>query len=271
MNPPRCFAEIPLPPAGASMRRRGVCRGLMPAALLTIVAALPGTSLVAEIVESVPPSRLPAERHDVVSETPMPVVTYVAEPDGFDSVQRIDQPLPVPFPPSSQGNETMPGSPAEDESISAPYDDGLKPIRSVTLDTRPPAGEMPDNAAAARFAQWGVMPQPAGTNRPWPLYCYWWEAPAMCHRPLYFEQVNLERYGYSWGPAQPLLSAAHFFGTVPVLPYLMGAEPCHECIYTLGHYRPGSYVPYHIYRPPLSLKGAAVEAAVVTGLIIAIP
>lgn len=150
-------------------------------------------------------------------------------------------------------------------------DDGLQTIRQLSVDIRPAAGDLPGNPAAARFAAAGEVHQGTGASRPWPLHCYWWEAPAVCHRPLYFEQVNLERYGYSCGFAQPLVSAAHFFGTIPALPYLLAAEPCRECVYTLGHHRPGSCAPLQLHYPPLSLKGAAVEAGVLTGLIFAIP
>jgi len=151
------------------------------------------------------------------------------------------------------------------------YEDGLKSIRDLSADIRPGEGEMPENAAAAKFSREGQVRHMPGTNRPWPLYEFWWEAPAVGHRPLYFEEVNLERYGYSHGVIQPLLSGAHFFGKIPALPYMMTAEsPC-DYVYTLGHYRPGSYAPHHIHHPPLSLRAAAVEAAAVTGLIFAIP
>jgi hypothetical protein len=150
-------------------------------------------------------------------------------------------------------------------------DDGLSTIRGLSVDIRPAAGDLPDSPAAARFAELGEVRHGWGTSRPWPSSCYGWEAPAVCYRPLYFEQVNLERHGYSCGAAQPLVSAAHFFGTIPALPYLIAAQPCGECVYTLGHYRPGSCAPFQLYRPPLSLRGAAAEAGVVTGLIFAVP
>ena len=52
--------------------------------------------------------------------------------------------------------------------------------------------------------------------RQWPQITYNWKAAALCHKPLYFEQVQLERYGHSWGPyVQPIMSGAHFFGTLP--------------------------------------------------------
>src|SRR5208283_3445366 len=77
--------------------------------------------------------------------------------------------------------------------------------------------------------------------RVWTPLCYCWEAPALCYGPLYYEETNLERYGYSQTylrSVQPLVSSAHFFGTIPTLPYLMIAEPSRECVYTLGQYRP---------------------------------
>ena len=38
--------------------------------------------------------------------------------------------------------------------------------------------------------------------------------------PLYFEDPQLERYGHSFPPCcQPLISGAHFFTRLPILPY----------------------------------------------------
>jgi hypothetical protein len=74
------------------------------------------------------------------------------------------------------------------------------------------------------------------TGRQWPETCYTWKASGLCHKPLYFEQSHMERYGHSWGPVlDPVLSGAHFFASVPLLPYHMGLEPPCECIYPLGH------------------------------------
>jgi hypothetical protein len=93
-----------------------------------------------------------------------------------------------------------------------------------------------------------------------------WAASGLCHKPLYFEQVQLERYGHEIGPVlQPLVSTAHFFGTIPLLPYKMGIHPPFECQYELGYYRPGSCAPYMIPPIPWSLRGAAAQAAAVTG------
>jgi hypothetical protein len=98
-----------------------------------------------------------------------------------------------------------------------------------------------------------------------------WKAAGNCHKPLYFEDWNLERYGHSHGPLDPVFSAAHFFVTLPVLPYKMGVELPWECVYPLGYYRPGSCAPWTVPAVPISCRGFAVEAATVTGLVFLLP
>jgi len=98
-----------------------------------------------------------------------------------------------------------------------------------------------------------------------------WKAAGYCHKPLYFEDWNLERYGHSYGPLDPVFSAAHFFVTLPVLPYKMGVELPWECVYPLGYYRPGNCAPWTVPAPPISCRGFAVEAATVTGLVFLLP
>jgi len=99
-----------------------------------------------------------------------------------------------------------------------------------------------------------------------------WKASGACHKPLYFEDVQLERYGHEWGPVvQPVLSTAHFFGDVVVLPYKMGIHPLNECQYALGYYRPGSCAPWTIGPVPISLRGALLQAKVITGAALILP
>lgn len=108
--------------------------------------------------------------------------------------------------------------------------------------------------------------------RDWPQITYMWKASGLCHKPLYFEQVQLERYGHCWGPiAQPLLSGVHFFGTLPVLPYKMGLKTPNECVYSLGYYRPGNCAPYMIDAIPFTWRAAGYQAGVVTGMSFILP
>jgi hypothetical protein len=93
-----------------------------------------------------------------------------------------------------------------------------------------------------------------------------WKASGACHKPLYFEQVQLERYGHEAGPVlQPLVSTVHFFGNIAVLPYKMGIHPPNECQYSLGYFRPGNCAPYMLQPIPWSLRGALTQAGAVTG------
>lgn len=110
-----------------------------------------------------------------------------------------------------------------------------------------------------------------GIIRFWGQSVSLWEAPAYCHRPLYFEDENLERHGRSFGLLQPAASVAHFTGRGLAWPYLAGAFPHQECVYPLGRQQPGTYTPYHWYRPPVSARGALYEAAVATGLSYIVP
>ncbi len=117
-------------------------------------------------------------------------------------------------------------------------------------------------------------PVSQGSHQPrqWPQITYNWKASAICHKPLYFEQVQLERYGHSWGPfVQPVMSGAHFFGTLPILPYKMGIRTPTECVYTLGYYRPGSCAPYMIDPIPFTWRAALFETGAVTGISFAVP
>jgi hypothetical protein len=108
--------------------------------------------------------------------------------------------------------------------------------------------------------------------RVWPEITYNWKASALCHKPLYFEDVQLERYGHTWLPdVQPLVSGAHFFGSVAILPYKMGLQTPNECVYALGHYRPGSCAPYYIEALPFTWRAAAFQTGVITGIHFALP
>lgn len=92
------------------------------------------------------------------------------------------------------------------------------------------------------------------------------------NQPLYFEDANLERCGYSLGRIQPVVSAIHFFGTAPLIPYKMVVEPPDENVYSLGFCPPGRRYCYHRnYLPPWQWDAALVQAGVVVGGIYVIP
>jgi len=99
-----------------------------------------------------------------------------------------------------------------------------------------------------------------------------WKASGLCHKPLYFEEIQLERSGHEYGPIiQPAISSVHFFKNIAFLPYKMGINPMTECQYSLGHYRPGNCAPWSIEPIPLSLRGVAAQAKVITGAALVLP
>ena len=104
----------------------------------------------------------------------------------------------------------------------------------------------------------GTMPIPAAAH---------WVAPNFYHRPLLFEETNLERYGNK-RCFQPLRSAAHFFGTIPVLPYKLGKHGCRYRDYTLRHHRPGDCVPYEVDRFQFDVHGGFWQALVTAAVVI---
>jgi hypothetical protein len=140
---------------------------------------------------------------------------------------------------------------------------GFKPINELTVSIAPSKGELPPDypLAPAVFQPRAFSP-----------CTFTWVASGLCHKPLYFEDVQLERYGHTGCPLlQPVLSGACFFTTVVVLPYEMGLELPREDIYVLGYERPGSCSPYVIDPIPLSVRGAMFEAGAWVGGVFAFP
>ncbi len=134
------------------------------------------------------------------------------------------------------------------------------PLVTLGIDIAPPAGKLPTETYNGM--------DPAGLTRAWPTLGYNWVAPNSTHYPLYFEEINAERYGYTCCCcAQPVISAAHFFGSAVTLPYQMGANCPQECVYTLGHYRPGDCNPWRTHYCPVSARGAALQAAATFGVV----
>ena len=98
-----------------------------------------------------------------------------------------------------------------------------------------------------------------------------WQTPDLCYHPLYFEEVNLERFGGRFPVGQTIFSAAHFFGGVITLPYALAVQPPHCCYYSAGYGRPGNKYCYMMKRPVWSLRGATLQSLLVTGVVFGLP
>jgi hypothetical protein len=113
---------------------------------------------------------------------------------------------------------------------------------------------------------------PDGSLAAWQGDVYCWTAPGFFHNPLYFEQVNLERYGQgTYSHLQTAASGAHFFATIPILPYKIGGQEWCERVHTLGHRRPGNCNPHQVHYHPFSWKGVTYQAAATAGIVFIVP
>ena len=208
-----------------------------------------------------PPLRLSEPLNDKLLQKP----ALGPKPWDLMPQQRTDE--PVPRGRTSQSEQPLlptdlAAKPAP-ETCPTLEDLNLKPIRQITNDITPKGDKFPFECS---------LKQEQYQPRSWPVITYTWKAAGTCHKPLYFEEAHLERYGHALPPyIQPFASAAHFFLVVPALPYFMGVYPPNECMYTLGYYRPGSCAPYLLDPFPISVRGALFEAAAWTGAVFVIP
>lgn len=231
----------------------------------------PDDPLAAPQFDELPPPGEPAmnEPSFPADETVSP--TDVPAPGRFDDDPLSDDPprspsseLPEPPGDLSTGIETPVGD-AGCKKYSSECERAIQDlqrmgdIKSIVVGVLIEGVEGTDFPCDCKIGRDFEAPQFAGRN-----FCptlFTWKATGTCHKPLYFEDVQLERYGHSWNPVvQPFVSAAHFFVSVPLLPYKMGLTPPNECIYTLGYYRPGSCAPYMFEPIPLSVRAAAYQA-----------
>ena len=195
---------------------------------------------------------------------------------------------PAPPEPDPLGTSVSPSSPIPQPLPNSVHTWQDKPLKYVEASTKPTSGELPTSQAAMILEKKGTLFDSIDDTRPWIVAKpFEWDAPATRNLPLFFEEPNLERLGYTQrifidicgyenDPVvaeylQPVISGAKFFGNALTIPYKLGVESCCEPIYTLGVDRPGSPVPYRKHLIPLSVNGAILQAGAVCTLVFAIP
>lgn len=195
-------------------------------------------------------------------------------------------PAPLPMPPDTVPTEPAPSpAQAEPERITSPQQ--LKNVSSIL----PYADYEPDPVLAKTDPCRNQCPRPGACPPGDAQLCpeelwqggpylprmfegslFTWTASNLFHNPLYFEDVQLERYGHSYCcVVQPFVSVGRASAQLVLLPYQMGIDPPCKRDYALGYYRPGDCAPKLCYQPPLSLRGALLEGAAVTGLVFLLP
>ncbi len=150
--------------------------------------------------------------------------------------------------------------------------DEFPPISSLRPSTILSEGKVPENTGKQGILRSGTLSfdlssrgdqeQLTQSKRRYQFY----------HAPLYFEDAELERCGRSFGAFQPVISAAHFFGTLPLVPYKMVNQPPTRAVRTLGDCRTcGRYCCRDNFLPSFDGTAALFEAGAITGLIFLVP
>jgi len=197
---------------------------------------------------------------------------------GTPNVSSMTGPAPTPAPDLSTLRNNSYGNIGADELSTMPSPGGIGKRIVECPDPREIGAPMADLTVTIDIdIDWAKM-DPCSINvddfrsRAWPQTCFQRNAPMLCTSADYFSDTAVERYGHSWGPfLQPVVSAAHFYGSVVFLPYKMGLTPPCECVYAIGYYRPGSCVPFMIDPVPLSLRAGVAQAGAVVGVAHLIP
>ncbi|MGD9723902.1 MAG: hypothetical protein AB7O59_21070 [Pirellulales bacterium] len=176
--------------------------------------------------------------------------------------------------PSPQGE--IVGAPAPDYSGPfKPQDDESdvnrenRRLHEVPLDIRPTEGVMPTDVAAQVFEQ-NALADPRQSHDVVETYCAYtpW---TICFRPLYFEDVVVERYGQKVPFVQSAICGAHFFSNVALLPYKMRLRPPRSCVCSNGFSRVGDCPPPGYGDCYWRWDAAVVEMVAVTGIVFILP
>ena len=143
-----------------------------------------------------------------------------------------------------------------------PLDLRFKSIASIAVDIRANAEKLPEDLARQVFDEAATPTHNLVHARDWAATGYTWTAPAVTYKPLYFEHVGLERNGRHYGVLQPAVSAAHFFGRLPAVPYIHGAQLGHHHLRADGRERSAAH---------RHLRGALYQGAATAGAIFFVP
>ncbi len=245
-------------------------------------APLPGAPNLSPPPSNIPPDMVPSNRYQPSTPPQRTVDPFESTTPNYAPQTRPTEPRypdprstePMPMPPMSDpitgDTNTAPSEMNCDSDKKSCQNDFAKlkanKLTNIELSIGVTGAEGTDFPCECTLGDEQFQP------RAWSCLTYQWKAAGNCHKPLYFEDVQLERYGHSCKPlVQHVWSGVHFFGHILLLPYNMGLTPPDECVYALGYYRPGECAPYMIEALPITLRAALAEAGTIAGGILLIP
>jgi hypothetical protein len=185
-----------------------------------------------------------------------PEPTYQAET--MEQAEEVITPRPAPASPFKEGTDEV------------GIDRFTRQVTDVPIDIRPTEGDLPEDFAAKRYADEPLIDETWPSDEPADIFCSYtpW---TVCYRPLYFEDIPLERYGSNVGCLQTGLSGVKFFGSIAALPYKMTVRPPRSCECSNGFSRCGDCPPPGYGRREFRLDASLVEAAAVAGVVYILP
>jgi hypothetical protein len=284
------LASEPAPSSGAAMlealrnRDAGERWDAAGAALAPLPEALP------PVVESHIDSGIPAANASWrPSREPAAVSVTLPAPSAFASQNAADQPYeplePIPMSDDTLGSDQMmkpvAQTPSELRKIGEilPYFD-YEPDPNVD-DPCLYLCPRPDGLPCKQYGPGEFVPacpeevslgDEPFSPRILPPSVFAWTASNIHYNPLYFQDVQLERYGHTYGNCiQPFVSVGRFGVQLLALPYQMTLDPPCKEMYPLGYYRPGEPAPKLCYQVPFNAKAAVVTGAFYSGLAVILP
>jgi hypothetical protein len=140
-----------------------------------------------------------------------------------------------------------------------------------SLDKRIIAQEKSVGKPAPTFPRYDPLTRDRYFGRKWPQQALLVEPTYAYSGRLYFEQPNVERYGWDLGPLAPVLEGAWFLKDVVTLPYHIAKDPFRRYEASAGYCLPGDPVPFLLYPPELSVAGAVAETGTILTLVAIFP
>jgi hypothetical protein len=239
-----CAASVALPSLGC----------ITPARIAEVDAAELARALISPNPESAessvatngtPPADVVSSTENLVPEEELSGADnrFIVQSEAAQSQEELAEPTPRP----GAFEEIQPG-PIVSPNVGTSFP--VRDIRNISLDIAPPPlvddrGQplpAPADYATADFAAAPSLERnvllgfsdavgiaPAGLE--------------FCYQPLYFEEVNLERYGRSFGILQPVVSGGQFYTRTALLPYHVFAQPARRCTWHPHWTLPGYRIP----------------------------
>jgi hypothetical protein len=212
-----------------------------------------------------PPVYVPPVREPPVAEAAQ-FVEQVVPLSGDENAPPVfaDDPEEVATPRSLPATPFKPGS---DESD---LDRFNRQVTDVPIDIRPTEGDLPPDLSAARMAGEPTIDETWPSGEPGDVFCTYtpW---TICYRPLYFEDIKLERYGCNVGCLQTGLSGVRFFSSIAALPYKMTVRRPRSCECSNGFSRCGDCPLPGYGRREFRIDASLIEAAAVAGVVYILP